>query len=506
MFISAVDSTIVNVGLPEISRDLNARLGGLQWIIDGFLVCLGGMLLVGSGLADRFGRRRVFLCGVAGFGATSVLAALSQTTGELIAARVLMGAAAACVLPPALSLVAVMFPPEERPRALAVWTTVAGLGFALGPVLGGLLVPSVGWQAVFLVNVPVAIVAVPLGIYALPESRRPGAPPLDLIGVGLSIIALASIVFALIDGVHAGWTDPLVLTAALVGLVAGVSFVRLELVRDDPLFDVSLLARRVVAAGAVVILAVYISFLGLLFLLPQYLHYVHHQSTLLSGLTLAPLGVGTLITAPFTGAVVTRLGARVTIAGALGVMSASVALLLLLHRDTTVLIVLASLGLFGAMIPMTVTPATGVIMGDLEDAKAGDGGAINQLARQVGGALGVAIIGSVLAEIYAHRIVNQLGGFSLAVRQRAMQSIAATQKAISHTGATLHAQLLVRIAHAFDVGARVGFAVATALLLAAAVVAAVALDGRRERGIHQVVRAISKPGAPPVAEGHEISA
>jgi len=499
MFISAVDSTIVNVALPGISRDLNARLGQLQWVIDGFLVCLGGMLLVGSGLADRFGRRRVFLSGFAAFGVTSVLAAASQTTDELIAARVLMGAAAACVLPPALSLVAVMFSPAERPRALAVWTTVAGLGFALGPVLGGVLVPNVGWRGVFLVNVPVSIVAVPLGMYALPESRRPGSPPFDLVGVGLSIIALASIVYALIDGVHAGWTDPVVLTVGLVGLLAGFAFVRVELGRRTPLFDVSLLGRPAVAAGAVVILAVYIAFLGLLFLLPQYLHYVRGQSTLFSGLILAPLGVGTLITAPLTRPVVARLGARVTITGALALMSVSVALLLLLHRHSSVLLVLISMGLFGAMIPMTVTPATGVIMGDLAEGEAGDGGAINQLARQVGGALGVAIIGSVFAEVYAHHIVSQLLRFPPAARQSAEQSIAASQKLVATAGSTVSPRLLVRVAHAFDVAARFGFAVTAALLLAAALVAALALDrGRRregERGAHP-------PGQPAGRSAH----
>ncbi|MBV9165422.1 MAG: MFS transporter [Solirubrobacterales bacterium] len=334
MFISAVDSTIVNVALPAISRDLVASVGALQWVVDGFLVCLAGMLLVGSGLADRFGRRRVFLLGLAGFGATSVLAAASQNVAELIAARVLMGAAAACVLPPALSLIAVIFSSEERPRALAVWAAVAGVGLALGPVLGGVLVQSVGWQAVFLVNVPVVVAAVPLGVLWLPESRRPGAPALDLIGVGLSVLALALVVFALIEGVHLGWGNPAVLAAAVGGLAAGVAFVRVELVRSAPLFDVTALLRPGVATGALVILAIYISFLGVLFLLPQYLHYVRHESTLFSGLLLAPLGVCTLVAAPLAPRLTGVLGRRVTVAAGLAAMSAAVALLLWIHRDT----------------------------------------------------------------------------------------------------------------------------------------------------------------------------
>ncbi|HZC14149.1 MAG TPA: MFS transporter, partial [Thermoleophilaceae bacterium] len=180
MFISAVDMTIVNVALPDISEDLNAGIGELQWVLDGFLVALAGLLLVGSGLADRFGRKRIFLAGMAAFGAASVLCALAPSPAALIGARVLMGAAAACVLPPALSLIAVMFPPEERPKALGVWAAVAGVGLVLGPLLGGVLVRAVGWEAVFLVNVPVALLVVPAGLRVLPESTRPGTPPIDL--------------------------------------------------------------------------------------------------------------------------------------------------------------------------------------------------------------------------------------------------------------------------------------------------------------------------------------
>lgn len=489
MFISAVDSTIVNVALPAIARDLDARFGALQWVIDGFLVCLAGMLLVGSGLADHFGRRRVFLLGLAGFGATSLLAALSQNVAELIAARVLMGAAAACVLPPALSLIAVMFSPQERPRALAVWAAVAGVGLALGPVLGGVLVQSVGWQAVFLVNVPVVIAAAPLGVLSLPESRRPGAPPLDLIGAGLSFLALSLVVFALIDGVHLGWSNLAVLVAAAGGLAAGVAFVGVELVRRAPLFDVTALLRPVVATGALVILAVYIAFLGVLFLLPQYLHYVRHTSTLFSGLALAPLGLGTLVAAPLVPRLIGVAGRRVTIAAGLAAMSASVALLLLIHRATGRLFVLIGAAVFGAMIPVTLVPATGAIMTDLGEEKAGDGGAINQFARQVGGAFGVAIIGSVFAAVYAHRVEAELGGFSAAARRQAGESIERAQALVARTGPELHNQLFARIDHSFDVAARVGFAVIVALLIAVAAAAMLGLasPGTPEVTPHRVV-------------------
>jgi EmrB/QacA subfamily drug resistance transporter len=243
MFISAVDMTIVNVALPDISEDLNASVGELQWVLDAFLVALAGLLLVGSGLADRFGRKRVFLAGMAGFGIASVLCSLAPYPIALIGARALMGAAAACVLPPALSLIAVMFPPEERAGALGVWAAVAGVGLVLGPILGGLLVSAIGWEAVFLVNVPVACAVVPLGLRVLPESTRPGTPPIDVPGAALSIVALSGVVFALIEAPNSGWTSPLVLATGAVGLVTGVAFVRWELSRRYPLFDARVLAR-----------------------------------------------------------------------------------------------------------------------------------------------------------------------------------------------------------------------------------------------------------------------
>src|SRR5919201_1120311 len=238
---------IVCVALPDMSNDLDAGIGELQWVLDAFLVSLAGLLLVGTGLADRFGRRRVFLSGFVGFAAASVLIAASQTVGEVIGARALMGMAAACVLPPALSLLAVLFPPELRPKALGIWTAVAGVGLALGPVVGGVLVDVAGWRWVFLVNVPFVVLAAPLGLGWLPEARRPGAPPLDLPGAALSTVALTGIVFALIEGVDAGWTNPTVIWAAALGITASVAFFAVELRRAHPLFDVRVLVRPRVA-------------------------------------------------------------------------------------------------------------------------------------------------------------------------------------------------------------------------------------------------------------------
>lgn len=475
MFISAVDMTVVNVALPDISEDLNAGVGELQWVLDGFLVALAGLLLVGSGLADRFGRKRVFLSGMAAFGAASVLCALSPSPEALIGARVLMGAAAACVLPPALSLIAVMFPPEERAQALGVWAAVAGAGLVLGPVLGGVLVQEVGWEAVFLINVPVALVVVPAGLAVLPESTRPGSPPLDLLGASLSIVSLGGVVFALIEGPDAGWTSPEVIASGLIGLLAGVVFVRSELRRRHPLFDVGVLGQPAVAAGAITILSVYIAFLGTMFLLPQYLQYVHDRSVVATGLLLTPLGVGAAIGGRYNGRVFAALGARRTIGGGLLALAASTALFLLLARTTSVAVVLVATALIGTLIALVVAPATAVIMNDLGDEKAGDGGAVNQLARQVGGALGVAIVGTVFAGVYGNQIDEKLARLSGSRRERATQSIEEARDVVDGASQPLRDQLIVRVDDAFDIAARIGFGVCVGVLLLAAAVAATAL-------------------------------
>lgn len=478
MFISAVDMTVVNVALPDMSRDLGAGVGELQWVVDGFLVALAGLLLVGSGLADRFGRRRVFLAGFATFAATSILAALATTPAQLIGARVLMGAAAACVLPPALALLAVMFPPDERPKALGIWATFAGVGMSLGPVLGGLLVPPLGWQAVFLINVPFAVVAVPAGLKLLPESTRPGTPPLDLPGAALSIVALTAIVFALIQGADEGWTNPEIVAAAVVGVTSAIAFVRFELSRRAPLFDVRVLTKPKVIAGAAAILATYIAFLGILFLLPQYLQYVHERSVLASALVLAPLGLTTMVAAPFTSDVLHALGTRLTIAGGMAAMAASTALLLLLGTTTSLLVVVVSMALLGALIPLTIAPATAVIMDAVGEGKAGDGGAVNQLARQVGGALGVAIIGSVFAAIYTSRVDDELRALPERLRDRAGESIEEAQAVLPSRPGPVRDQLLARVDDSFDVAARAGFGVAVAVLAIGAIVSAIGLARR----------------------------
>jgi EmrB/QacA subfamily drug resistance transporter len=470
MFISAMDMTIVNVALPDIANDLDAGIGELQWVLDAFLVSLAGLLLVGNGLADRFGRRRVFLLGLVGFAITSVLAAAAATVGELIAARVLMGAAACCVMPPALSLLAVLFPPELRSQAAGVWAGVAGVGLALGPVVGGVLVDVASWRWVFLVNVPFALLAIPFGLRWLPQSRRPGAPPLDIPGAALSTLALGGIVFTLIEGVDAGWTSPAVLVAAITGVAAGVAFLATELRRRHPLFDVRVLARRRVAAAALVVLAAYIATLGMLFVIPQYVQYVQDGSALASGLEVAPFGLGLGVLASVSGRLVARFGSTGVLLTGLLTAAAGFVPLLFLAADGSAALVVLGTAVVGCGIGAMAPPVTAVIMNDVGTEKAGDGAAVNQVARQVGGALGVAIVGSVFAAVYAAEIRAD------GVPAAATESIESATDTANRLQGTARADLLADAVASFDVAARWGLAVCMAVILLAAVSAAVGLS------------------------------
>ena len=471
MFISAMDMTIVNVALPDISNDLDAGIGELQWVLDAFLVSLAGLLLVGNGLADRFGRRRVFLLGLSASRSRPCWRRSPQTVGELIAARVLMGVAAACVMPPALSLLAVLFPPELRSKAAGVWAAVAGLGLALGPVVGGLLVDVAGWRWIFLVNVPFVLLAVPFGLRWLPESRRPGAPPLDLPGAALSTLALGGVVFTLIEGVDAGWTSPAVLIAAITGVAAGVGFLATELRRRHPLFDVRVLARRRVAAGALVILAAYIATLGMLFLHPAVRAVRPGRLGVRLGRSRSRRSAwGSASSRSMSGRLVATFGsARVLLAGLLTAAAGFVPLLFL-SADRSAALVLLGTALVGCGIGAMAPPVTAVIMNDVGTEKAGDGAAVNQVARQVGGALGVAIVGSVFAAVYAAEISAD------GVPAAATESIQDATESADRLHGAARADLLADAVASFDVAARWGLAVCMAVLLLAAVSAAVGLS------------------------------
>src|SRR5438874_6257568 len=270
-FTISLDITITNVALPFIAKDLGANTTTLQWVVDAYNITLAGLLLLGGGLADRFGRKKVFLAGYAVFGVACALAAFSSSTGGLVAARALMGVGAAGVIAPALAILAVLFPPDERGPAVAAWAMFGAAGLATGPIAGGLLLDHFWWGSVFLVNLPAVVVGVVVGIRVIPESRRPGTAHLDIVGAVLSVAALGTLLAGIIEGPVRGWGDPLTLALLVVGIVLTAGFAEWELRSAAPMFDLRILRRPAVATGALALFVSYICFTGMLFLVPQHL-------------------------------------------------------------------------------------------------------------------------------------------------------------------------------------------------------------------------------------------
>jgi EmrB/QacA subfamily drug resistance transporter len=466
---TGLDMTITNVALPFISKELDAGTNGLQWVIDAYTLALAGLLVLGGGLGDRLGRKKVFLGGYALFGVGCLLAALSPTTEALIGARTLMGVGAAGVISPALAILAGIYPPERRAKAIAAWAVFGAAGLAIGPVMGGFLLDAFWWGSVFLVNVPIVAAGVVVGLFVLPESTEPEHGPLDLVGSALSIVGLGLVLFAVIEGPGRGWRSPEVIGAAAIGVLALALFVRTELRSDAPVFDVRVLRRPIVAAGAITLFVTYAVFNGMLFLVPQWLQDVEDVAIVEVGLLLVPFAAIFGVLSMRANAAVERWGARKAIAlGLLGCALGSAVLVPAL--DVGVAAVIAGTVVLGASMSLLIAPASTVVMNDLPPEKAGEGSSLNMVSRFVGGALFVGILGSLLAEIYLPRVKEAAAFWYLGETDRSTVegSISGAIEVAAKLGPEDADDLLRVAGDAFTTGAQAGFALLAVVSLAAA--------------------------------------
>ncbi|RKT87844.1 drug resistance transporter, EmrB/QacA subfamily [Saccharopolyspora antimicrobica] len=398
LFLVSLDTTIVNLALPEIEDELDAPLPGLQWTIDAYTVVLASLLLLAGSVADRFGRRRVFRLGLIVFTTASLLCGIAPTVGWLIGFRVLQAIGASMLNPVALSIIVNTFPDaRERARAIGIWSSVVGLSMAVGPVTGGLLVDSTGWRSIFWINIPAGIAALVLTSRFVPESRSPRPRRFDPAGQLLVIVALASLVFGIIEGPHVGWTAPATLGCFLLSALATVVFVRHEKRREQPLLDLRLFASAPMSGATVIALCGFAALSGFLFLNSLYLQDVRGFSALEAGLLTLPMAAPAILCAPVAARLIGARGPRIPLVLSGAGIALSGVVLAGLEDDTPLPWLIAGYALFGLGFGMLNAPVTATAVAGLPAAQAGVAAAVASTSRQIGASLGAAVLPAVVA-------------------------------------------------------------------------------------------------------------
>ncbi|MFJ5935381.1 MFS transporter [Streptomyces sp. NPDC093071] len=482
LLIVVLDNSILNVAVRTIAAPAPTGLGAtqseLEWAINSYTLVFAGLLFTSGLLGDRLGRKKVLLFGITVFGIGSALAAFSGSPGELIAFRAVMGLGAAFVMPATLAVLMNVFERDEQPKAIGIWAGGVGLAIAIGPITGGLLLEHFWWGSIFLVNVPVVLLALALMVRLVPDSRDPRPGRVDVPGVLLSVVGLVLLVYGIIRGGElADFTDVTVLAPVLGGLAVLVGFVLHERRSDHPAIDMAYFRKPAFSAAVAAIALVFFALMGVTFFSAFYLQSVRGYSALQSGLLLLPLAVAQMAFAPRARLVVERLGARVVCAAGMLLVALGLAAFALFDASTPVWVLEVVFFLQGAGMAHIMPPVTVAIMQALPREKAGSGSAINNTFRQVGGALGVAVLGSVLSSVYRGEIEGHLGGVPAALRATAGESVEATLAVAEKLGPA--GRDLVAPAHqAFLDAMHVTAIASAAIALVGAVVVAAFLPGR----------------------------
>src|SRR3954452_2254601 len=478
-----LDTTIVNVALPDLARELGATTRDLQWIVDGYNLAFAALVLTAGSLGDRFGRRPALLLGLAGFAIASGIGAAVGSASALVAVRFVMGASAALIFPTTLSIIANTFPDRrDRAKAIGVWGAVTGLGVAVGPVTGGLLLAHFGWPSVFVALVPVAVLALAATWAWVPESSNPSQARLDLPGLVLSSAAIGVLVYTLIEAPDRGWTASATWSGFAAAIVLVAAFVAVERRRPRPMIDLTLFRTPAFAAASASVTVAFFAMFGFIFLVTQYFQFLRGYGALSTGVRILPVAI-TIAIGSVGGVVLAgRIGTRAVVSTGLLLLGSSFGWIALSPTFMPYSEIVLQMVLMGLGLGLTTTPATESILSVLPPAKAGVGSAVNDATREAGGTLGVAVIGSVFTSLYAAHLTQgaaaPLPGRALSAAQ---ESFGPGLVVAAKAPAALQGPVLDAVQTSFMTGLHAGCLVAAGACLAGALGAA-ALPGRRAQG------------------------
>ncbi len=420
-----LDQTVLNVAIPTLQRELGATASELIWMVDAYIVVFAATLLVTGALGDRYGRAKAFYLGLIIFGLSSLGAAYSKTTGQLIASRAVMGVSGALLMTSTLSIVTNVFPREERGRAIGVWAGVSAMGIFLGPVIGGALLENFWWGSVFLINVPVAALALIAGFILVPDSKDPHAGAIDYPGFVLSMAAISLLVYGIIEAPSRGWNDSVVLVTLIASVPLTIAFIWWELRASNPLLDLRFFRHPRFSSGVAGTSLASFTRLGVGFGLTQYLQFVQGNSPLEAGVRMLPLVLGIAVGAGFSDRLVKRMGTNWVVSGGLLLLAGGSAALVFWQPNTEYWIVGLNLFVIAFGVGNVMAPSTDAVMGAVPEEKAGVGSAMNGVARMVAGALGAAIIGSLMYTIYGNMMTDAVAALPAEAAEAASDSVGA---------------------------------------------------------------------------------
>jgi EmrB/QacA subfamily drug resistance transporter len=480
LLVVVIDSTVLNTALPTLARKLPAGTSALQWITDAYTLCFAALLIPAGALGDRFGRRRSLVAGLLVYAIGSLAAAFATGAHVLIADRVIMGLGAAFVMPSTLSILNSVFPRGERAQAIAAWSAVAGVGVVLGPTVGGALLTHFSWGSIFLVNIPLVALALAGVSRVVPESKGDHRGRLDVVGTLLTALSLIALVDAIIEAPARGWTSALTIGETTMALGLLTAFIVYELRSDHPLIDLRVFTSKAFSAAAGAVTIIFFSLFGSLFALTQYLQLVRGYSPLSAGLRALPFAIAMGAMSPLSAVAAKRAGSRIVISGGLVLMSGGLIALSTAGVNTSYTVLAVFVAVMGAGMGLVMAPASAIIMSTVPEAQAGAGSAVNDTVREVGGALGIAVVGSIVAAVYGHRLggVLSIHHAPAAVGREATGSIAAANGIAGHIGGTVGGELAAAAHQAFTTAMAAGMRVAAGVALAGALACFLTLPRR----------------------------